>query len=166
MIQEVALLHIRPGQSAEFEAAFRQAQTIISAMPGKRSAPYTERMKPPALLLRLLSALILAAILVLDHQWRGQSFAQVPVWAWAALSLAVVVLLTQWPQRSTLPALRRVPLGWRVGLTVGLSVFLFTLADHALPRPDWGSAVFVGLTVGLFVGYVSNQSYAFKHKRP
>ncbi|WP_420596587.1 antibiotic biosynthesis monooxygenase family protein [Deinococcus sp.] len=34
MIQEFALLHIRPGQSAEFEAAFRQAQTIISARPG------------------------------------------------------------------------------------------------------------------------------------
>jgi len=34
MIQEVALLHIRPHQTAEFEAAFRQAQTIISAMPG------------------------------------------------------------------------------------------------------------------------------------
>ena len=34
MIQEVALLHIRPGQTAEFEAAFAEAQTIISAMPG------------------------------------------------------------------------------------------------------------------------------------
>jgi heme-degrading monooxygenase HmoA len=34
MILEVAPLQIRPGQSAEFEAAFHQAQAIISAMPG------------------------------------------------------------------------------------------------------------------------------------
>ncbi|GAA4021132.1 antibiotic biosynthesis monooxygenase [Deinococcus rubellus] len=34
MIQELALLHIRPNQTAEFEAAFAEAQAIISAMPG------------------------------------------------------------------------------------------------------------------------------------
>ena len=34
MILEVAALQIRPGQSAEFEAAFRTAQAIIAAMPG------------------------------------------------------------------------------------------------------------------------------------
>ncbi|WP_161882141.1 antibiotic biosynthesis monooxygenase family protein [Deinococcus alpinitundrae] len=34
MIQEVALLHIRPGQTADFEAAFAEAQAIISTMPG------------------------------------------------------------------------------------------------------------------------------------
>lgn len=34
MILEVALLQIRPGQSVEFEAAFRTAQAIISSMPG------------------------------------------------------------------------------------------------------------------------------------
>ncbi len=34
MILEVAPLQIRRGQSDQFEAAFRQAQLIISAMPG------------------------------------------------------------------------------------------------------------------------------------
>ena len=34
MILEVALLNIRPGQSAAFEQAFTEAQSIISSMPG------------------------------------------------------------------------------------------------------------------------------------
>jgi heme-degrading monooxygenase HmoA len=34
MILEVAPLRIRPGQSAEFEAAFRTAQPIIASIPG------------------------------------------------------------------------------------------------------------------------------------
>jgi heme-degrading monooxygenase HmoA len=34
MILEVAPLKIRPGQSAEFEVAFRTAQPIIASMPG------------------------------------------------------------------------------------------------------------------------------------
>ena len=37
MILECAALKIRPGESAAFEAAFRQAQAIIAAMPGYRS---------------------------------------------------------------------------------------------------------------------------------
>jgi heme-degrading monooxygenase HmoA len=34
MILEVAVLHIRPGQSAQFEGAFAQAQSILASMPG------------------------------------------------------------------------------------------------------------------------------------
>ena len=34
MILEVAVLNVRPGMSPAFEAAFRQASAIISAMPG------------------------------------------------------------------------------------------------------------------------------------
>lgn len=37
MILEVATLDVRPGQEGEFEAAFRQASTIIAGMPGYRS---------------------------------------------------------------------------------------------------------------------------------
>lgn len=36
-ILESASLQVRPGQSAAFEAAFREAQAIISSMPGYRS---------------------------------------------------------------------------------------------------------------------------------
>lgn len=36
MILEAANLQVRPGQSAAFEAAFRQAQAIIASMPGHR----------------------------------------------------------------------------------------------------------------------------------
>jgi heme-degrading monooxygenase HmoA len=34
MILEIATLQIRPGQTEAFEAAFRQAQTLIAASPG------------------------------------------------------------------------------------------------------------------------------------
>ena len=34
MILEVAVLNVRPGMEADFEAAFRQAATIISSTPG------------------------------------------------------------------------------------------------------------------------------------
>jgi len=34
MILEAALLQVRPGQSDAFESAFREAQLIISVMPG------------------------------------------------------------------------------------------------------------------------------------
>lgn len=34
MILEVAILNVKPGRDDEFEAAFKQAQTIIAAMPG------------------------------------------------------------------------------------------------------------------------------------
>jgi heme-degrading monooxygenase HmoA len=34
LILEIAPLHVRAGQSERFEAAFRQAQRIIAAMPG------------------------------------------------------------------------------------------------------------------------------------
>ncbi len=34
MILEIATLDIRPGQTAEFEAAFQKAQAIIASMPG------------------------------------------------------------------------------------------------------------------------------------
>jgi len=37
VILEVAVLDVKPGQSAAFDAAFREAQTIIAAMPGYRS---------------------------------------------------------------------------------------------------------------------------------
>jgi hypothetical protein len=34
LILEVAVLNIRPGESANFERAFAEAQAIIAAMPG------------------------------------------------------------------------------------------------------------------------------------
>ncbi|WP_422017583.1 antibiotic biosynthesis monooxygenase family protein [Roseateles sp.] len=34
MILEIAQLQVRPGQGAEFEAAFAEAQAIIASMPG------------------------------------------------------------------------------------------------------------------------------------
>ena len=37
MILEAAFLQVRPGQSEAFESAFREAQLIISSMPGYRS---------------------------------------------------------------------------------------------------------------------------------
>ncbi|GAA4021128.1 hypothetical protein GCM10022631_38900 [Deinococcus rubellus] len=123
-------------------------------------------MKSSPLHLRLLGALVLTAIILVGHRWDGQSLVDVPRWGWGALTLAVVVLLTQWPQRSNLAALRHVPLGWRVGMTTGLFMFLFTLANHASPRPDWFFALFMGLTMGLLFGYIWNQRHAFKSSHP
>jgi heme-degrading monooxygenase HmoA len=34
MILEVAILNIRPGESADFERAFAEVQAIIASMPG------------------------------------------------------------------------------------------------------------------------------------
>jgi heme-degrading monooxygenase HmoA len=34
MVLEAVTLHIRPGQSSDFESAFAQAQPIIASMPG------------------------------------------------------------------------------------------------------------------------------------
>ena len=34
MVLEIAMLQVKPGQTAEFEAAFAKAQLIISSMPG------------------------------------------------------------------------------------------------------------------------------------
>ena len=34
MVLEAVTLHIRPGQSGEFESAFKQAQSIIASMHG------------------------------------------------------------------------------------------------------------------------------------
>ena len=34
MILEAAMLHVKPGQSAAFEAAFREASPLIASMPG------------------------------------------------------------------------------------------------------------------------------------
>ena len=34
MVLEVAILQVRPGQSDDFEAAFRQAQELVAASPG------------------------------------------------------------------------------------------------------------------------------------
>jgi len=37
VITEQAVLHVRPGTEAEFEAAFSQARAIIASMPGFES---------------------------------------------------------------------------------------------------------------------------------
>ena len=37
MILEVAILQVKPGRTAEFEAAFREAEAIIASSPGHRS---------------------------------------------------------------------------------------------------------------------------------
>lgn len=134
----------------------------------KSQAPkaYTQRMKPPSLLLRLSVALGITAMLLFDLViWQHHRFNELPVWIWGALALSLAVLFSQWPQHSRLPVLRRVPQGWRVGMTMGLSMFLLSLVDHALPRPDWFLAIFMGLGTGLFMGYFWNQSYAAKRER-
>lgn len=47
MILEHALLPVRPGLSAEFEAAFAEARHIIAGMPGFRSLSLTRCLERP-----------------------------------------------------------------------------------------------------------------------
>lgn len=47
MVLEVAILSVRPGQSAAFEAAFREAQAIISASPGYQRHELRSCMEAP-----------------------------------------------------------------------------------------------------------------------
>jgi len=48
MILEVATLDVRPGQETAFEAAFRQASTIIAGMPGYRSHQLQRCLERPS----------------------------------------------------------------------------------------------------------------------
>ena len=54
MILEAAPLQVRPGQEAAFEAAFRQAQRIISSMPGYRSHELQRCIERPSEFLLLV----------------------------------------------------------------------------------------------------------------
>jgi heme-degrading monooxygenase HmoA len=47
MVLEVAILNIRVGQAAEFEAAFRQASPIIASMPGYISHELQKCLETP-----------------------------------------------------------------------------------------------------------------------
>ena len=47
MILEVAILNVRSGQSAAFEAAFEQARSIIAAMPGHLSLALQRCLEVP-----------------------------------------------------------------------------------------------------------------------
>jgi heme-degrading monooxygenase HmoA len=48
MILEIALLDVKPDQTAEFESAFQQAAPIISAMPGYISHQLQRCLESPA----------------------------------------------------------------------------------------------------------------------
>ena len=47
MILELALLNVKPGQSAEFEQAFAHAQALISGMSGYVSHPLHRSLEAP-----------------------------------------------------------------------------------------------------------------------
>jgi heme-degrading monooxygenase HmoA len=47
MILEQAVLHIKPGEEAAFETAFRQAAPIIAGMPGCRSVDLLRCLERP-----------------------------------------------------------------------------------------------------------------------
>lgn len=47
MVLEVAILNIRTGQAAEFEAAFRQASPLIASMPGYLSHELQKCLETP-----------------------------------------------------------------------------------------------------------------------
>jgi len=47
MVLEVAILNIRAGQTAEFEAAFRQASPIIASRPGYISHELQKCLEAP-----------------------------------------------------------------------------------------------------------------------
>ena len=47
MVLEVAILDVKPGQSQEFEAAFGQAQSIISSMKGYVSHQLQKSLEKP-----------------------------------------------------------------------------------------------------------------------
>jgi len=47
MVLEVAILDVKPGQAQEFEAAFGQAQTIISSMKGYVSHQLQKCLEKP-----------------------------------------------------------------------------------------------------------------------
>ena len=54
MIREHALLPVRPGQEAEFEAAFAEAKAIIAASPGFQSLTLSRGIEQPSRYLLLV----------------------------------------------------------------------------------------------------------------
>jgi heme-degrading monooxygenase HmoA len=48
MVLEVAILDVRPGETAEFEAAFAKASPIIAGMPGYRSHELHRSIEHPS----------------------------------------------------------------------------------------------------------------------
>jgi heme-degrading monooxygenase HmoA len=54
MILEVAMLDVRPGEEAAFEAAFAEASAIIAAMPGYLRHSLQRRIEPPVRYLLLV----------------------------------------------------------------------------------------------------------------
>lgn len=54
MIREHALLPVRPGLSAEFEAAFVEARPLIAAQPGFRSLSLSRSIETPSTYLLLV----------------------------------------------------------------------------------------------------------------
>ncbi len=48
MILELALLDVKPGETAAFEAAFREAQAIIASMPGYVSHELQRGLETPS----------------------------------------------------------------------------------------------------------------------
>ncbi len=48
MILELALLDVKPGETAAFEAAFREAQAIIASMPGYVSHELQRCLETPS----------------------------------------------------------------------------------------------------------------------
>ncbi|MDO3397680.1 antibiotic biosynthesis monooxygenase [Nocardioides sp. SOB44] len=54
MTLEHALLPVRPGHEDDFEAAFRQAKTIIASMPGFRSLTLSRCLERPSTYLLLV----------------------------------------------------------------------------------------------------------------
>ncbi|WP_284233856.1 antibiotic biosynthesis monooxygenase family protein [Arenivirga flava] len=54
MIREHALLPVRPGLEADFEAAFDQARALIAAQPGFRSLSLSRSIESPSTYLLLV----------------------------------------------------------------------------------------------------------------
>jgi len=55
VILEVAVLDVKPGQEADFEAAFGNAQQIIASMPGYVSHQLQRRLESPSRYLLLVN---------------------------------------------------------------------------------------------------------------
>jgi heme-degrading monooxygenase HmoA len=75
MVLEAVTLHIRPGQSAEFESTFRQAQSIIASMPGYLSHELGRSVEVPDQYLLLVRWRTIE-----DHTDGFRNSAQFPEW--------------------------------------------------------------------------------------
>lgn len=101
---------------------------------------------------RLLSICAIPALsLLFATQGQPGRVGELPLWYWVILALLAALSLGQ----AAWQALQGRARGIAFGSWFGVFIFLLNLSGQALkPQPHWGSPLALGISMGLFMGWV------------